>query len=211
MPNIPPPVVSLAVPVLGWYTVDFGGIQMSQMLGLPSDSYLSSPDGVNTGLVGIADGAMLHLNGYAITGDNGSLWVMWSESSLATPDGVTVWNPFPSPAAPGRWLAQLPVAPPVSRVITTGAIIALSPSTEFVAVRKMIPSLTTLQLPPLNQAILGQRIAIKVDQNAPRYPTTVATIDGATFDNQVGVTSFVIAGLYEEIGFTPDGITWNIG
>jgi hypothetical protein len=204
-----PPVVSLAVPVLGWYEVQFGGIQMSQMLGLPSTSYLSSPDGVNPGLVGVADGAMLHLNGYTVTGDSGSFWLIWDATSTALPDKITVWNPYPSNNTPGRWLAQLPEPLPISRIVTTGTVVSLAPATEFVAVRKTVPSAVTLQLPNMANAILGQGITVKVDQNAAQYPVTVVTLDGSVIDPPLGGTSDIISQPLASRTYTPDGSVWN--
>src|SRR6266700_3756259 len=90
----PPPVIALAIPVLGWYTVGFGNIQTSQLLSVPKASFLSSPDGLNAGLT--------------LTGDAGSLWCEWQASSLAIPDGLTIFNPWPSVNTPGRWIAQIP-------------------------------------------------------------------------------------------------------
>lgn len=205
----PPPVVTLAIPVLGWYEVQFGGIQISQILPLPNSSYLSSPDGINPGLVGIGDGAILHLSGYSVTGDNGSLFLQWNATSIATPDQITVWNPFPANSTPGRWVAQTPQPPPISRIVTTGAIISLAPATEFVAVRKIIPAATTLELPNMQNAILGQGITVKVDQTAAQFPTTVLTLDGSVIDPPFGGTSDIINQPLAARTYTPDGVVWN--
>ncbi len=204
----PPPVIALAIPVLGWYTVGFGNIQTSQLLSVPKASFLSSPDGLNPGLTGVADGAMVHLAGITLTGDAGSLWCEWQASSLAVPDGLTIFNPWPSVNTPGRWIAQIPQSLGISRIVTTGAIVQLAPNTVFVAVRKTPPSVTTILLPPMTTAILGEPITIKVDSNAATFPTTVQTVD-ATIIDMTSTTTDVLNQSFQARDYTPDGVQWN--
>lgn len=206
----PPPVITLAVPVLGWYSVQSGGLQTSQFLSVPNASYLSSPDGVNPGLVGVADGSIAHLAGITSTMDGGQNLIMWDADSLAIPDGVTVWNPYPSAGVPGRWLAQLQPKASVSQIVVTGTIIQLSPATELVSVRKQTPSPTTILLPAMATANLGQTISVS-DANgvSGAFPITVTNTDGAL----IGPTTLASnADVINQNGathnYTPDGVGW---
>ncbi len=209
----PPPVITLAVPVLGWYSVQSGGLQTSQFLSIPNASYLSSPDGVNNGLVGVADGALAHLAGIKSIMDGGQNNIMWSASSLAVPDGVTVWNPYPLSGTPGRWIAQTQVLISVSEIIATGTIIQLSPATELVSVRKQIASPTTIILPTMLSANLGQTVSVS-DTNgvAEAFPITVTNTDGALIGPTTLASNIDVINMNGAThSYTPDGVSWIRG
>ena len=208
----PPPVVTLAVPMLGWYDVTTGNVQVSSFLSVPNASFLSSPDGVNAGLVGTNDGAMIHLAGTATTGDGGQNWFMWAANSMAVANGLTIFNPYPSASTPGRWLAQLVAPPQTSKLVVSGAVIQLQAATIYVKVSKTVPSPTTLLLPKMSDVLaqntVGQQTRIKVDATAAQFPTTVTTPDGTLID---GGALDVINVPDAEMAYTPDGTGWNKG
>lgn len=211
--QLPPPVITLAVPVLSWYSVQSGGLQTSQFLSVPNASYLSSPDGVNPGLVGVADGALAHLAGITSTMDGGQNLIMWDADALNVPDGVTVWNPYPSAGTPGRWIAQIQPKANVSLIVATGTVIQLSPATELVSVRKQVPSVTTILLPTMLVANLGQSISVAdVNSVSSMFPITVTNTDGAL----IGPTSLatnidIINANGATHTYTPDGVGWVRG
>jgi hypothetical protein len=209
----PPPVITLAVPVLGWYSVQSGGLQTSQFLSIPNASYLSSPDGMNDGLVGVADGALAHLAGIAATMDGGQNLIMWDADALDVPDGVTIWNPYPSLGTPGRWIAQIQPRANVSLIVATGAIIQLSPATELVSVRKQTPSPTTILLPTMVNANLGQTVEIAdVNGVSAAFPITVTNTDGALIGPITLASNVdVINANGATHSYTPDGVGWVRG
>ncbi len=210
---LPPPVITLAVPVLGWYSVQSGGIQTSQILSVPNASYLSSPDGVNNGLVGVSDGALAHLSGLVSTMDGGQNLLMWVANSLTTPDGVTVFNPFPLVGMPGRWVAQIPTRIHVSTRVAIGTIIQISAATELVSVRKVIPSPTTILLPNMVNAILGLTVSV-ADTNgvAGAFPITVTNVDGAFIGPTTLASNIdVIDTNGATHSYMPDGVGWILG
>jgi hypothetical protein len=209
----PPPVITLAVPVLGWYSVQFGGLQTSQFLSVPNASYLSSPDGVNTGLVGVADGALAHLAGIASTMDGGQNLIMWDADALDVADGVTIWNPYPTPGTPGRWIAQIQPRANVSLIIATGLVIQLSPATELVSVRKQVASPTTILLPTMLRANLGQSVSVAdVNSVAAAFPITVTNTDGALIGPTTLATNVDVINMNGAThSYTPDGVGWVRG
>jgi hypothetical protein len=211
MPN-PPPVVTLAVPVLGWYSVQQGNLQVSQFLSVPTANFLSSPDGVNDGLVGVADGAVVHLAGLLDTLDGGQNDFMWVADSLAVPDGQLVFSPFVDLGRPGRWIAQIAPKQAVSRVIEVGTVIQLSPATELCSVRKAQPSLTTILLPTMAAANLGQETTV-ADTNgvSSLFPITVTNTDGALIGPSSLLSNVdVINNNGMTRTYTPDGVGWII-
>lgn len=202
----PPPVIALSVPMLGWYTVRSGGIEVSMILSVPNSSYLSSPDGVNVGLEGVADGVMIHLAGFVETSDGGQNWYMWVADSLDTPDDSTVFNPYPSNSTPGRWIVQtlttLPVVAPL--IYLSGATITLPGGSGVAVIRKTVGASTTVNLPA--NALAGTTWTVKDGKgDCSTNNITVRTTDGSLID---GLSTVVLSTDYQSYNFESDGTNW---
>lgn len=118
------------VPGAQWIKLVSGSISVSAAIAVPNGSFLHN-DGVNNGIVGPQDGAIIFLAGIDSTKDGGQRIFIWDANSLATGDQVNIYNPWLDGGTPGRWRrlggsasVTVPRSAAVSLVANTPAVVA---------------------------------------------------------------------------------------
>lgn len=90
------------VPGAQWVKLVSGSISVSAAIAVPNGAFLHT-DGVNNGIIGPQDGAIIFLAGINTTKDGGQRIFMWDANSLAGGDQVNIYNPWVDNGTPGRW------------------------------------------------------------------------------------------------------------
>lgn len=204
------PPIPTVVPQDAWYRLTTGGISPSQNDSVPNASFLA-PSGVNDGVVGALDGALIYLQGTTTQLDGGQQWLMWDDTSVAVANGVTVFNPWYVTATLGRWLTAgtPPVASSIAggQIITSGASVAITASATaltYVLVNKTVGSATTLFLPTSRIAFQ----VFRIKDGKGDASSNVITIDGNGVNIDGGTQVFVFQD-YGEIDVWWDGTKWR--
>lgn len=202
------PPIPTVVPQDAWYRLTTGGINPSQNDSVPDASFLA-PSGVNDGVVGALDGALIYLQGTATQLDGGQQWLMWDATSVAVADNLTIFNPWYVTATLGRWLsAETTTQTSDGQLVVSGTSVAILPSNAkiiYVLVNKTVGSPTTLFMPTSRV----QWQVFKIKDGKGDASTNTITVDGNGANIDANAQAFIVQD-YGEIDVWWDGTQWRV-